>query len=174
MQEKWDLRVWSRIIPRAWPLAPRVADKTWLEMIRYFLFSGIKTDDMLLSQLLVMYVQRVNQSLLPGSSSFCFWLISPDVLCNRLTAVRHGMFSEPTRVGSIWNWLWGLCGDTCACAWISSSSGMISANEGRSDGVASQHLCIKFMSLGCAFSGICGRNPWYSQYDLHYLAHFKI
>jgi hypothetical protein len=43
---------------------------------------------------------------------------------------------------------------------------MISANEGRSDGMASQHLCIKFMSLGCAFSGTCGRNPWYSQHNI--------
>jgi hypothetical protein len=43
---------------------------------------------------------------------------------------------------------------------------MISANEGRSDGMASQHLCIKFMSLGCTLSGICGRNPWYSQHNI--------
>lgn len=147
-------------------------------MIRYFFSMASKLMICYFLSILVIRwencqhvcTEGVNQSLLHEWSS-SVWLVSPDVLCNRLTAVRRGMFSQPTRVGSIWNWLCGLCGDTCACAWISSSSGMISSNEGRSVGVASQHLCIKFMSLGCVFSGICGRNPWYSQYNLQHTWH---
>lgn len=60
----------ARIIPRAWPLAPRVADKTWLKI----LFSGIKTDDMLLSQLLVIRRENLSTCMCTGSINLYYCL----------------------------------------------------------------------------------------------------